>query len=237
MTTTDTPWTLRRADERGRADHGWLDARHTFSFAGYFDPEHMGFRTLRVINEDRVAPGAGFGEHGNRDMEIVTFVISGALRHGDSLGNGSVIRPGQIQRMTAGTGVRHSEMNASDDEPVHLLQIWITPSRIGLDPGYEEADIPDAEGWITLASPPAVDSLVTVHQDAHLRYARLGPGEELELRTGAGRHAFVHVATGAVELDGHALGAGDAARRSAAGSSVVRGTGDADAQVLWFDLG
>lgn len=238
MHDTDTAeWTLRRADERGHADHGWLRTHHTFSFADYRDPAHMGFRSLRVINEDVVAPGTGFGLHGHRDMEIVTWVLAGALEHRDSLGNGSVIRPGEIQRMTAGTGIRHSEANPSESEPVHLLQIWLLPERRGLAPSYEQTRVADEElaaGWVLLAAPVGDGGVVGIHQDARLSATRLAAGDERELRVASGRHAWVQVARGAVGLDGVELVAGDGARRSTEGASrlVARD----DAEVLWFDL-
>jgi redox-sensitive bicupin YhaK (pirin superfamily) len=228
---------IRRAAERGQFDHGWLDTRHTFSFAEYRDPEHMGFRSLRVLNEDRVEPGQGFGTHPHRDMEIVTYVLAGALEHRDSMGNGSVIRPGDVQRMSAGTGVTHAEFNASRTDPVHFLQIWIVPERTGLRPGYEQRRFEDAEkqGRLRLvASPDGAEGAVTVHQDARILASRLSPGQEVVHRLAPGRHAWVQVATGAVELDGRRLSAGDGAALSAEPSVALKGL--EDAEVLVFDL-
>jgi redox-sensitive bicupin YhaK (pirin superfamily) len=228
---------IRRAGERGFADHGWLRTFHTFSFADYYDPAHMGFRALRVINEDRVAPGQGFGKHSHRDMEIISYVLEGGLEHRDSMGNGSVIRPGDVQRMSAGTGVTHSEFNASKSELVHFLQIWILPERPGLPPSYEEKSFPIAERRAKLrliASPDGRDGSVTVHQDLNLHAAVLEPGESLRYANPAGRHPWIHVATGAFEINGTALGAGDAAAMTEAGpiDIVGRETGE----VLIFDL-
>jgi redox-sensitive bicupin YhaK (pirin superfamily) len=204
----------RPAAERGHADHGWLDTRHTFSFADYHDPRWMGFRVLRVINEDRVQPGAGFPTHGHRDMEILSYVLSGALAHEDSTGGGGVIRPGDVQRMTAGTGVRHSEFNASKTEPVHFLQVWIEPARRSLPPGYEQRAYPLAErrGRLRLvAAPDGADGACTIHQDARVYATVLEPGEVVTHALAPGRHAWVHVARGAVTLDGAAMTHGDGA--------------------------
>jgi redox-sensitive bicupin YhaK (pirin superfamily) len=228
---------IRRAAERGQFDHGWLETRHTFSFAGYRDPEHMGFRSLRVLNEDRVEPGQGFGTHPHRDMEIVTYVLAGALEHRDSMGNGSIIRPGDVQRMSAGTGVTHAEFNASRTDPLHFLQIWILPERAGLPPGYEQRRFHDAEkqGRLCLvASPEGADGAVTVHQDARILASRLSPGQEVTHRLAPGRHAWVHVAAGTLELDGRRLSAGDGAALSAEPAVALRGV--EDAEVLVFDL-
>ena len=205
---------IRRAGERGLADHGWLRSFHTFSFANYYDPAHMGFRALRVINEDRVQPGQGFGKHSHRDMEIISYVLEGGLEHRDSMGNGSVIRPGDVQRMSAGTGVTHSEFNASKSELVHFLQIWILPERPGLPPSYEEKSFPIAERRARLrliASPDGRDGSVTVHQDVNVHAAVLEPGENLRYANPADRHLWIHVATGAFEINGTPLVAGDAA--------------------------
>jgi redox-sensitive bicupin YhaK (pirin superfamily) len=205
---------VRRANERGLTRTDWLDSRHTFSFGDYRDPQHMGFGALRVINEDRVRPGAGFPTHGHRDMEIVTWVLSGALQHRDSLGTGSVIRPGEIQRMSAGAGIQHSEFNASQDEPVHFLQIWIQPNRTGLAPGYEQRAIPAAEldGRLrVIAAPDGRDGAVRVHQDARILAARLTPGAEVRHALAPGRGAWVQIARGAAELAGEKLAAGDGA--------------------------
>ena len=229
---------IRRAGERGRTDWGWLDSRHTFSFGEYFDPRHMGFRTLRVVNDDRVTPGAGFGTHGHRDMEILSYVLEGGLEHKDSTGGGGVIRPGEIQFMRAGTGVRHSEYNASKTEPVHFLQIWIVPDTDGLRPRYDQRPF-DAEaasrGFVTLASKDGRDESIQLQQDVSLLVTRLGAGDEREHSLAPGRHAWVHVARGDVSLGGQDLGEGDGAALS--GEESVRLTGRGDAEVLLFDLG
>ena len=230
---------LRRAGERGHANHGWLDSWHTFSFADYHDPKHMGFRALRVINEDRVAPGAGFPRHPHRDMEIVSYVVDGALEHEDSMGTGSVIRPGDVQRMSAGTGVLHSEYNASKQEPVHFLQIWIVPDRPGHPPGYEQKTFAaDAKrGRLRLvASPDGADGSVTLHQDARIYASLIPPELELDHALAPGRHAWVHVVRGAIDLDGNRLATGDAAAVSDAARIRMRGAGDGEAEVLVFDL-
>jgi redox-sensitive bicupin YhaK (pirin superfamily) len=228
---------IRRSQDRGRGEHGWLDSRHTFSFADYRDPRFMGFSVLRVINEDRVAPGAGFATHPHRDMEILTWVLEGALEHRDSLGNGSVIRPGEMQRMSAGTGVTHSEYNHSRETPVHFLQIWILPEQTGLEPGYEQRrfEWSGASGGLRLvASRDGRDGSVTVHQDAALYVARLAPGERARLALEPGRRAWAQVARGAVELGSHALAAGDgAALRDARALEL---TAREPAEVLVFDL-
>jgi hypothetical protein len=229
--------TVRRSAERGHYDHGWLDTRHTFSFADYQDPDFMGFRSLRVVNEDRVRPGQGFGTHPHRDMEIVTYVLEGALAHRDSMGNGSTIRPGDVQRMSAGTGVTHSEFNASREEAVHFLQIWLLPEQRGLAPGYEQRRFPAEEkrGRLRLVSSrDGAEGSVTVHQDARLLAGLLGPGEEVRHRLAPGRHAWVQVARGEVELGGHRLSAGDGAALSGEPEVALRGV--AEAEVLVFDL-
>ena len=205
---------VRPAAARGHADHGWLDTRHTFSFASYHDPRHMGFRSLRVINEDRVQPAQGFGTHAHRDMEILTWVLEGALEHKDSMGNGSVIRPGDLQRMSAGTGVTHSEFNPSREAGVHFLQIWLLPRERGLPPGYEQKRFPQESrrGRLRLiAAGDGREGAVTIHQDADVWTALLQPGESLSHRLAPGRYAWVHVARGAVSLNGSTLGAGDGA--------------------------
>jgi quercetin 2,3-dioxygenase len=228
---------IRRSSERGHFDHGWLDTRHTFSFADYHDPKFMGFRALRVINEDRVQPGQGFGTHPHRDMEIVSYVLAGALDHRDSMGTGSTIRPGEVQRMSAGTGVQHSEFNHSQQEPVHFLQIWILPERRGLPPGYEQKRFPAEErrGRLRLvASPDGGDGSITVHQDARLYAALLAPGEEVRQAIGDGRQAWLQVARGEVELNGQRLAAGDGAAVSGEPTLSLRGR--SDAEVLLFDL-
>ena len=206
--------TVRPSRERGAFDHGWLVTRHTFSFADYQDPAHMGFRALRVINEDIVRPGQGFGTHGHRDMEIVTYVLSGALEHKDSLGNGSIISPGEVQRMSAGTGIRHSEFNASADTDVHLLQIWLLPEREGIAPGYEQKAFPIADQPDRLhlvASRLGRAGSVTIHQDVDLHAARLSQGGHVAAALAPGRHGWVQVASGALRLNGVALEAGDGA--------------------------
>ena len=229
--------TIRKNTERGHADHGWLDSWHTFSFADYYDPQHMGFSDLRVINDDRVQPGQGFGMHGHRDMEIITYVLDGALQHKDSMGNGSVIRPGNVQRMSAGRGVRHSEFNASQSEPVHLLQIWIEPDVTGIVPEYEEKIFSDDEkrGRLRLiASPEGTDGSVTIHQDARLYAALLDGADTAKHELAAGRRAYVHVARGSVRVNSQVLAGGDGARIVKERSIVLS---DAkDAEVLLFDL-
>jgi redox-sensitive bicupin YhaK (pirin superfamily) len=203
---------IRHANERGHADHGWLDTWHTFSFADYYDTEHMGFRTLRVVNEDRVAPGQGFGMHGHRDMEIVTLVLQGALEHRDSLGNGEVLRPGELQRMSAGTGIRHSEFNPSATEPVHLYQIWLLPNEKGLTPSYEQKAFEKAEQRNRLrlvASPDGRDGSLTIHQDAELYLGALTDGTRVTRPLRAGRAAWLQVLSGAVTLNGAALQTSD----------------------------
>jgi redox-sensitive bicupin YhaK (pirin superfamily) len=229
--------TIRRAAERGHFDFGWLDTFHTFSFGDYYDAAHMGFRDLRVINEDRVQPGQGFPTHGHRDMEIVTWIVEGALQHRDSLGTGSVIRPGEVQRMTAGTGVTHSEFNASHAELVHLLQIWILPEAPRLEPSYEQKSFP-AEGrrgkWQLVASRDGRDGSVTVHQDVRLSLAQIDPGQTLEYALAAGRHAWLQVVWGEVPLDGQALDASDGAAISDQPRVAVAGRDHAE--VMLFDL-
>ncbi|MEK7445694.1 MAG: pirin family protein [candidate division NC10 bacterium] len=228
---------VRRAGERGHADHGWLDTWHTFSFASYHDPAHMGFRALRVINDDTVAPGTGFGAHSHRDMEIITYVLEGGLAHKDSMGNGSVIRPGNVQRMSAGTGVTHSEFNASESEPVHFLQIWILPERTGLPPSYEEKQFAREEkrGVLRLiATPDARDGAATIHQDARVFASVLEPGERLAHRLAPGRHAWLHVISGGLTLDGVALEGGDGA--AVTGEPALDLSATAPAELLLFDL-
>jgi hypothetical protein len=229
--------TVRKSEERGHADHGWLDTYHTFSFDTYHDPAHMGFRTLRVINEDRVAPGVGFPTHGHRDMEIVTYVIEGALEHKDSLGNGEVIRPGEIQRMSAGTGVRHSEFNPSKTEAVHLLQIWILPAERGTPPGYEQIEIGRGvtNGNLQLiASPEGGPGAVRIGQDARLFRGRLAAGTAVDHAIAPSRHAYVQVVSGAVEANGESLSAGDGAAVSSEKSLKLNAADDAE--FLVFDL-
>jgi redox-sensitive bicupin YhaK (pirin superfamily) len=229
--------TIRRSEERGGGDFGWLNTHHTFSFDQYHDSRFMGFRSLRVINEDWVQGGQGFPMHPHRDMEIITYVLDGALEHKDSMGNGSIIRPGDGQRMSAGTGVRHSEANSSKTDAAHLLQIWILPDRRGHEPGYEQKAFPEAEkrGKLGLiASPDGKDGSVTIHQDAKLYASLLQPGQEVKHELEQGRYAWLQVAKGAVELNGQSLNQGDGAAVSDERQLVVKGT--ADAEILLFDL-
>ncbi len=228
---------VRRSNERGHADHGWLDTRHTFSFADYHDPENMGFRALRVINEDRVAPGQGFGTHGHRDMEILSYVLEGGLAHRDSTGGGGVITPGDVQRMSAGTGVMHSEFNASRSEPVHFLQIWLLPERRGIPPGYEQKHFPaeQRKGQLRLiASPDSAEGSLRIHQDARVYTTLLGSGETLTHPLAPGRHAWIQVARGQVRLGDVVLAAGDGAAVSE--ETAVTLTGETPSEVLLFDL-
>jgi redox-sensitive bicupin YhaK (pirin superfamily) len=228
---------LRKGQERGHAQHGWLDSFHSFSFADYYDPDHMGFGPLRVINEDRVQPGKGFGTHGHRDMEIISYVLDGELAHKDSMGNGSVIRPGDVQRMSAGTGVHHSEFNGSSDKPVHFLQIWIEPRSRGDKPSYEEKRFDEAakRGQLRLiASPDGREGSVTVHQDANLYAALLDGTESVEFTQKPGRLTYVHVIRGAVDVNGQALVGGDAMKLT--GEATVRIAKGRDAEILLFDL-
>jgi redox-sensitive bicupin YhaK (pirin superfamily) len=228
--------TLNPASARGRTNIGWLDSRHTFSFGEWYDPAHMGFRALRVINDDRVAPGGGFPTHGHADMEIVSYVLEGALEHKDSIGTGSVIRPGDVQRMSAGTGVRHSEFNASRTEPVHFLQIWILPDRRGHAPGYEQKAFSqaDRQGRLRLVgSPDGREGSVTLHQDVALYAGLLDEGQKATLELSPGRHAWVHVARGAATVNGKRLGEGDGAALSDETTLAIEGHG---AEVLVFDL-
>jgi quercetin 2,3-dioxygenase len=229
--------TIRRSDERGGGDYGWLKTRHSFSFDQYYDPRVMGFRSLRVINEDWVQPGRGFPMHPHRDMEIITYLLEGALEHKDSMGNGSIIRPGDGQRMSAGTGVRHSEANPSQTDPAHLLQIWILPERRGIEPGYEQKDFPAEEkrGKLRLiASPDGKDGSVTIHQDARLYVSLLGPGQQVQHELGQGRYGWLQVAKGAVELNGKRLQQGDGAAISE--QPMVEIKGEEEAETLLFDL-
>ena len=229
--------TKRPAAERGATRTDWLDSRHTFSFNRYYDPRYAGFGDLLVINEDTVAPGGGFGTHGHRDMEIISYVVTGALEHRDSIGTASVIRPGEVQRMSAGTGVRHSEFNHSKDEPVHFLQIWITPDREGLAPGYEQREFAEDErrGRLKLvASRGGRDSSVTIHQDAEVYAATLAEGEEVSYEPRAGRRAWVQVIKGALELNGVELRAGDGAAVSDEQRLTLRAS--EPSELLLFDL-
>lgn len=236
--------TLRRADDRGHADHGWLDSHHTFSFADYYDPAQMGFRSLRVINDDRVAPGKGFGTHSHRDMEIISYVLEGSLEHRDSMGTGSIIKPGDVQRMSAGRGVAHSEFNGSKTEGVHFLQIWIVPEQasLGIAPSYEQKTFSDADkrGRLRLvASRDGGEGSVPIHQDAKLFATVLDAGQSVKHELANERHAWVHVAKGAITLNGTAMKAGDGAAIS--GEREIRlegapGSGPEPADVLLFDL-
>lgn len=228
--------TIRKANERGLTRIEWLNSRHTFSFGDYHDPAHHNFRALRVINDDRINGGGGFGPHPHRDMEILTYVLSGALRHQDSMGNGSVIRPGEWQKMSAGTGIVHAEFNDSDDVPVHLLQIWVMPDARGLPPTYDQRMFPDAEKlgrWRVAASRDGRDGSIVVHQDVTLSVAKLRPGDNLEYDLAPGRGAWLHVATGNATVNGVQLDAGDAVAIEDEPRVEVSGEGE----VLLFDLG
>jgi len=229
--------TLRPAAERFHTDAGWLDSRHTFSFGEHWDPRHAGFRSLLVLNDDRVVPGGGFPTHGHRDMEIVSWVLEGALEHKDSLGSGSVLRPGMVQRMSAGTGIRHSEFNPSTTDPLHFLQIWIVPETKGLAPGYEEKalDLARLEGRLhPVAAREAGPDAVTIRQNAAIRIGRLKKGNAITHPIAPGRHAWVHVATGAIGLNGLALREGDGA--AASEESELRISTRSAAEILVFDL-
>lgn len=229
---------LRPADERGVGDHGWLLSKHTFSFADYYDPKHMGFRNLRVINEDRVLGGHGFGAHPHRDMEIVSYVLEGALRHRDSLGTGAVIRPGDVQRMTAGTGVIHSEYNDSAELPVHFLQIWLLPSARGLTPGYEQKSFEPAHKagrLLLVASPTGADGSITLHSDAQLYVGAFDAGQAASLALAPERHAWVQVVRGHVRVNGQALEAGDGLALSKQPELSVEGV-NGGGEALVFDL-
>lgn len=229
---------FRDRGARGKAETGWLSSRHSFSFGQYRDPKHMGFRALRVINEDRMIPGAGFPAHDHADMEILSYVLDGALRHEDSLGTGSVIRPGELQRMSAGSGIRHSERNASDQDPVRFLQIWILPDRRGIEPSYEQRALPPAaEGETRLdliGSPDGRGGTVTIHQDVLLHRATLGAGGRLDVPLRPGRHAWVQAVRGVAELDGGELREGDGVAVSEA--AAIRLTSPIGAELLVFDL-
>lgn len=228
---------IRPAADRGRTDWGWLDSRHTFSFGAYHDPAHIGFRALRVLNDDRVAPGAGFSTHGHQDMEILSYVLEGALAHRDSSGGGGVIRPGEIQFMRAGTGISHSEYNHSKVEPVHFLQVWIVPDAHGLAPAYAQQPFDEAaaaRSFVLLASRDGREGSLEVHQDLELWVTRIEPGEERHLALRPDRHAWIHLAKGAVSVNGVRLGEGDGAAVSAVGRLAFRG--DQPAEVMVFDL-
>ncbi|VVM08210.1 pirin family protein [Methylacidimicrobium tartarophylax] len=230
-------FTVRRSEERGRTELDWLESRHTFSFDQYYDPAAMGFSVLRVLNDDRIAAGAGFPTHPHRDMEIVTWVLSGALEHRDSLGNGSIIRPGEAQRMTSGRGVTHSEFNPSPEEALHLLQIWLLPARRGLEPGYEQRNFPEAErqGRLRLiVSPDGADGSITIHQDARIYAGLLDMGSSWEAEIGPARHVWLQVARGAARANGHRLDEGDGAALVEEGRISIEGI--APAELLLFDL-
>lgn len=229
--------TLRKSAERGHANHGWLDSYHSFSFNRYYDPAHMQYSVLRVINEDVIAPAAGFGMHPHRDMEIITYMLSGELRHTDDIGNTAVIRAGDVQRMSAGTGVMHSEVNASDSAPVHLLQIWLLPERKGIAPGYEDMHFPKADKrnqWRLIASRQHRPDSLLVHQDVALQATVLEPGNRLDYALGDGRSAYLQVARGEIVLNGERLQAGDAARLDVPQRLAL--TAVAEAELLLFDL-
>jgi redox-sensitive bicupin YhaK (pirin superfamily) len=229
--------TVRPASERGHGQKGWLDTYHTFSFSDYQDPRHMGFRVLRVINEDRVEPGQGFGTHGHRDMEIISYVLEGALGHKDSLGNGSVLRPGEFQCMTAGTGIRHSEFNPSESEPVHFYQIWLLPDRQGLAPSYDQRAFPEEErrGKLrVVASPDGRDGSLTIHQDAEVLLTSLAAGERVTHELAPGRHAWLQVLRGSAQLNGVSLATSDGAAVSEESSLTVLAA--EPCEVMLFDL-
>jgi quercetin 2,3-dioxygenase len=230
---------VRKAEDRGSSRISWLNSHHTFSFSDYYDPRHMGFRSLRVINDDTVAPAGGFGTHGHRDMEIITYVLDGALAHSDSLGTGSVIRPGDVQKMSAGTGIRHSEFNHSHSEPVHFLQIWIVPDRTGVAPGYQQLHFPRESKLgklLLVASNDKRGDLIHIQQDAKMYVTVLESAQQpVEHTLAAGRHAWIHVATGAVTVNGNALEAGDGVAVTA--ESKIEISGSPAGEVLLFDLG
>jgi quercetin 2,3-dioxygenase len=229
--------TIRKASERGHADHGWLDSHHTFSFADYYDPKHMGFRALRVINDDRVEAGRGFGSHPHRDMEIISYVLDGALAHKDSMGTGATIRPGDVQRMSAGTGVVHSEYNASQHDEVHFLQIWLMPAKRGIKPGYEQKTFTDADKRGTLrlvASPDGSDGSITIHADAKMYAGVFGAGQRAQLELPPSHGAWIHVASGSVKVNDQVLGAGDGLALEDERTVSVEGIDEGE--VIVFDL-
>jgi len=228
---------IRKAGERGHADHGWLNTYHTFSFADYQDPAHMGFRSLRVINEDRVAAGMGFGTHGHRDMEIISYVLEGALAHRDSMGNGSILRPGEFQRMSAGTGVRHSEFNPSETEPAHFYQIWLLPRVKGITPGYEQKLFPEEDKRNQLrlvASPDGANGSLTIHQDARIYLATLSPGQHVSHEMQAGRHAWLQVVRGRANVNGTLVETSDGLAVSEERDLTV--VAEQAAEIMLFDL-
>ncbi|MEJ2309037.1 MAG: pirin family protein [Gammaproteobacteria bacterium] len=228
---------LRKAEDRGHANHGWLDSYHSFSFGGYYDPRHMGISSLRVINDDTVAPGGGFATHGHKEMEIISYVLEGALEHKDSMGNGSVIRPGDVQRMSAGTGVTHSEYNHSATEPVHFLQIWLQPNVTGVEPGYDQKHFPLEERrgrWKLLVSPDGRDASIPTHQDALMYGALLAPGETLDYRFDADRQGYLQLARGRLRVGEVTLEQGDGLQMQKHGLLELEGI--EDAEILLFDL-
>jgi hypothetical protein len=228
---------VRKAEERGHANHGWLNTYHTFSFANYYDPNYLGFKSLRVINEDRVIAGAGFGKHGHQDMEIITYVLEGALEHQDSIGTGSIIKPGEIQRMSAGTGILHSEFNASKTDPVHFLQIWILPDKKGIEPSYKQQkfDLKKTSGKLQLiAAPDGRDNAVAVHQDMSLYAGILDTGDRVSYTLKPQRHAWVQVARGAIDLNGNFLNTSDGAAISEETELTIEAK--QKAEILLFDL-
>lgn len=229
--------TVRPASQRGHADHGWLQTWHTFSFGSYYDPQQMGFRSLRVMNEDIVQPGEGFGTHPHRDMEIVTYVLEGALEHKDSMGNGEVLRPGEFQRMSAGTGITHSEFNPSAEERVHLYQIWLLPERRGLEPSYEQKRFPEDERrdrWQLVAAPDAADGALLIHQDAKIYLANLNAGRSLSKTITHDRHAWVQVLRGQVTVNGQQLETSDGVAMS--GEPAIEVVANSTAEIMLFDL-
>jgi len=234
--------TIRKSNERGHADHGWLDSHHTFSFANYYDPAHMGFRSLRVINEDRVAEGRGFGAHAHRDMEILTYVLSGKLAHKDSMGHTEVLGPNEIQKMSAGSGVVHSEFNGSDTEPTHFFQIWIEPKTRGTTPAYEQLKFEAEEKrnrFKLLASPTPAPGAATLNQDAKVSVAELEPGHKLEYDLGTNRHAWLHVIRGEVSVNGKSLSTGDAVaveKEQKLDITAQDSAGSHKSEILLFDL-
>jgi redox-sensitive bicupin YhaK (pirin superfamily) len=229
--------TIRKSNQRGHANHGWLDTSHTFSFASYYDPKHMGFGPLRVINEDRVSPGKGFGSHGHQDMEILTYVLSGALAHKDSMGNVETLRANDLQRITAGTGIVHSEFNASHTEPVHFLQIWIQPATHGLKPSYQQLSLTEEQksGNLVLVASPEGGVPLKIHQDARVLIGQVNAGQELVHHIPANRQAWVHVIRGAANVNGQNLTTGDAAAVTAEPALTLAGT-DQNTEILLFDL-
>jgi len=228
---------IRKAEERGHADHGWLKANHTFSFAGYHDPAYMGFRSLRVMNEDRIDPGKGFGTHPHHDMEIVTYVLAGALEHQDSMGNGEVLRPGEFQRMSAGTGITHSEFNPSQSEPVHLYQIWLLPQRQGIEPSYEQKRFDDGglnNRLRLVASPDAEFGSLRIHQDARIHLAKLASDAQVTHELSADRHAWLQVLRGNVSINDQSLRTSDGAAVNNESMLTIQATGEAE--IMLFDL-